>query len=448
MKYTFKDFNSPVLFSKDLRVLIVAGSYPIFNNMVCDKVRNMCKGEDIAYDPELFKEFGIKLDDSASVQFTQNLSVDEFRESISVVPMNGKWYCSAPIGTLTKKQKDWFKEYIKNPSDNGIIVLFSTEFKEFMEFLRDRTINNSKYASLIQLSFPDRQVLMDIVKEKFNSKGVEIDKPEIETFIFRMSNAYDDYDPVIDSICARLGENHHIDKKELLDGMKGINNCVLDDFIDRLLVPFKNDTPTNRKAIFRMLGALMDEYGAEELCKRLRKQIEIYISFRREINKGNIPVIIKYSLREVRNRLGPDHPLNKVSDFRFKKMAFIASRTSLRDWVYMRMLLDTATFYNKRSYEEALYRVTVRSILNPCMLNYDINVDSIDSADSDIVDDIPYDEELLKKAKHLEELAFEDKLRQQELHMMLVDQEKEQEEIDSSSSQNVKEAVDSISQAK
>lgn len=430
MKYTFKDFNNPKLFSNDLRVLIVTGSYSMFNNMACDKVRLMCKGEEIEYDPELFAEFGIKLDDGANLQFSNNLSIDEFIESISVIPTTGKWYCSTPISLLTKKQKEWFKNYIKNPSDNGILVLFSTEFKEYMEYLRDKTIINSNYVHIIQLSFPDREILSKIVNDKFNDHGVIINKPEIETFIFRMSNAYDDYDTVIDKICLGLDKDHVITKKELIDSMKGINNCVLDDFIDKLLVPFKNDTPTNRKAIFRMLGALMEEYGAEDLCKRLKKQINVYISFRQEINKGNIPVLIKYSLKEVRGRLGENHPLNKVSDFRFKKMAYIASRTSLRDWVYMRMLLDNTSVYNKRSYEEALYRVTVRSILNPCMLNYDLNIGNIKSVGMSEIDSVDYDENLLKRAKELEESAFEDKLRQQELDMMLLDQEREQARIE------------------
>ena len=430
MKYTFKDFNNPKLFSDNLRVLIVTGSYSIFNNMACDKVRAMCKGRDIEYDPELFAEFGIKLDDGANLQFSNNLSFDEFRESISVMPTTGKWYCSTPISMLTKKQKDWFKNYIKDPSDNGILVLFSTEFKEYLEYLKDKTVNNSPYVHIIQLSFPDKDTLYNIVAEKFKDNGIVINKPEIETFIFRMSNAYDDYDAVITNICLDFDEGHVLDKKELLERMKGINNCVLDDFIDKLLIPFKNDTPTNRKAVFRMLGALIEEYGAEDLCKRLKKQIDIYISFRQEINKGNIPVLIKYSLKEARRRLGEDHPLNKVSDYRFKRMAFIASRTSLRDWVYMRLLLDNTTYLNKRSYEEALYRVTVRSILNPCMLNYDINIDSIESVGMSEIDDVVYDESLLKKAKELEESAFENKVRQQELHMKLIEQENEQARIE------------------
>ena len=129
----------------------------------------------------------------------------------------------------------------------------------------------------------------------------------------------------------------------------------------------------------------MEEYGAEDLCKRLLKQINVYIELRQAVNNGQIPVLIKYSLKEVRDRLGEESSLNKISDFRFRKMAYIASRTSLRDWVYMKLILENTSYMNKKSYEEALYRITVRSILNPCMLNYDLNIGGIyDNELSDI----------------------------------------------------------------
>ena len=405
MKYTFKDFNNPELFSNKLRVLIVTGQYAIFNNMICDKVKDMCKGADIEYDSELFAEFGIAIDKNNDAQLSNKADFSGFMEVVKSVPTSGKWYCNTPISILTKKQKEQFKEYIKNPSDNGILVLFSTEYKEYMEYLRDRTINQSQYVHLIQLSFPDKELLQKIVEQKFKENGVYIEKQEIETFIFRMSTAYDDYDAVITNICNDIDEGHTITKSELLSKMHGINNCVIDDFIDKLLVPFKNDTPTNRKAIFKMLGALLEEYGAEDLCKRLKKQIDVFITFRQEINKGNIPVLIKYSLREIRERLGENHPLNKISDFRFKRMAFIASRTSLRDWVYMRLILENTSYYNPRSYEEALYRLTVRSVLNPVVLNCDISIGSLDTVTLKEIDDVKYDEEALKLADSLENMV-------------------------------------------
>lgn len=402
MRYTFKEFDSLDLFSKDLRVLFVTGNYAMFNNMVCDRVRNICKGEAIKFDEKLLEEFGIKIDESSTAQVNNNLDLNSFISTVGTVPYSGKWYCSVPIGTLTKKQKDWLKNYIKNPSDNGILVLQSMEYKEFSEYLKDKVINQSKYVHIIQLSFPDRLTLAKIVESKFKDRGIFIDKPEIETFIFRMSNAYDDYDAIIDKICSTLEVGHKLTKKDLLDGLHGINNCVLDDFIERLLIPFKTDTPSNRKLIFHMLGALMEEYGAQDLCKRLIKQIDMYILFRQEINKGNIPILVKYSLVEAKKRIGEDSALNKVSDFRFKRLAFIASRTSLRDWVYMKMILESTTYYNPRSYEEALYRLTVRSILNSNMLNYDIKIGSIRNQEMIKIDSINYDEDKLKTAKRLE----------------------------------------------
>lgn len=414
MKYTFRDFDNPELFSDNLRVLIVTGNYAMFNNMVCDKVRNMCKGETIQFDEKLFAEFGIKIDANArSAQVSNNLDLQSFISTVATVPYSGKWYCNTPIAIMTKKQKEWFKSYIKNPSDNGILVLQSMEYKEYSEFLRDKVINQSRNVHIIQLSFPDRGTLAGIVENKFKQRGVVIQKPEIETFIFRMSNAYDDYDSVINNICVNLSFGHELTKKELLDGLHGINNCVLDDFIERLLIPFKTDTPSNRKLIFHMLGALMEEYGAQDLCSKLLKQFNLYIAFRQEINNGNIPVLVRYSLNEVKARLGENHPLSKVSDYRFRKQAFIASRTSLKDWIYMKLILESASYYNPRSYEEALYRLTVRSILNQNMLNYDIKIGNIRNQGISKIDQVRYDENLLQKAHQLEVEAFENKVRLQ-----------------------------------
>ena len=64
------------------------------------------------------------------------------------------------------------------------------------------------------------------------------------------------------------------------------------------------------------------------------------------------------------------------------------------------------------------------------MLNYDINIDSIESVGMSEIDDVVYDESLLKRAKELEESAFENKVRQQELHMKLIEQENEQARIE------------------
>ena len=434
MKYTFKDFNSQELLSDDLRVLFVTGQHSIFVNMMCDKVRNLCKGEEIVYDADLFEDMGIKMSEN-EIQTSNIVDISAFPDTIVAVPPSGKWYCSVPLSLLTKKQKDWIKNYIKNPSENAVLVLFATEFKDYSEWLKDKTLAMSKYSHIIQLSFPDKNILKDIVKNKFNEHNVEIQNAEIETFIFRMSNAYDDYDSVIENICLDYAneDGHEITKKEMLAGLHGINNCVLDDFIDRLLVPFKNDTPTNRKTIFKMLGALLEEYGAEDLCKRLLKQVNVYIELRQAVNSGQIPVLIKYSLKEVRDRLGEESSLNKISDFRFRKMAYIASRTSLRDWVYMRLILENTSYMNKKSYEEALYRITVRSILNPCMLNYDLNIGGIYDNELSDIDQIRYSEDMLSKAKDLEIKAFESKVEQQKLDMELKDAAEKDEKSSESS---------------
>lgn len=403
MNFKFSDFENPELFNEGTSFVMVVGKYSLFNDMVINKFRNLSKGKKtIKISADTLAEFGMESDDGKAVTISNKVSLENFKDVIVALPPSGKWYCYTPWAGLTKKEKEWVLKYIKAPSENGILVVSCEEFKEYASFLRSKDLATSKKSHLIQLSWPDKKILRDIVENMFADFKVIINKAEIELFIMRMSSSYNEYASVISNICASLEPGTVITKQQLLDSMKGINNCVIDDFVDKLLTPFKNDTPSNRKMVFKMLGALLNEYGARGLVIQLQKQIDQYILFREEINKGTIPVLIRYSLADVKNNLGKDHPLTKVSDYRFRRLAFIASRTSLRDWVYMKMILSTANNYNPRSYEEALYRLVIRSVLNPSRLNNSIGITTdLDNIALSELDSMPYNENSLMQVSTL-----------------------------------------------
>ena len=58
-------------------------------------------------------------------------------------------------------------------------------------------------------------------------------------------------------------------------------------------------------------------------------------------------------------------------------MANIASQTSLRDWTYMRLILNNTSTWDKSSYERVLYSLINRSVLTESRLNNDIGIDNI-----------------------------------------------------------------------
>ena len=204
----------------------------------------------------------------------------------------------------------------------------------------------------------------------------------------RMSNSYDEYEETIDKIIVASVPKDYSDQvakdwkytityDDALNAMKGIENFVLDDFIERLLIPMKSDKTNGKNKIYRMLAALEEEFGAQGLVNKLRYKIDDYIEFRVAINSGKIPIKVRFSVDSAKKALGDDSKIVKYSDYTFRRMANIASQTSLRDWTYMRLILNNTSTWDKSSYERVLYSLINRSVLTESRLNNDIGIDNI-----------------------------------------------------------------------
>ena len=332
--------------------------------------------------------------------------MDTFRQVIDSPSISGKWFCSANYSFMSKKQKEWLKGYMKDPSDNGRLVISCSEYKDYKELLKNKIILNSSFINLIQLSFPYRTILEAVVKNIFESKGVYIEQRAIELFIMRMSSSYDNYEEVIDKILVESvpsdmsgqGPNwkYTITYDDTLSAMKGIENFVLDDLLERLLIPLKSDKTNGKNKTYRMLGALLEEMGPQQLVNKLRYKVDDYIEFRLAINRGIIPIRVKFYVEEAKKDLGESNKITKYSDYTFRKMAIIASQTSLRDWTYMRLLLNNIKYrYKPTSYERALYSLTARSVLNVSRLDNDIGIDNILRIGVNELNKIPFSESYL-----------------------------------------------------
>lgn len=398
MIYNFDDINNEKIYD-NCRVMFVTGKYNIFNNIVIDELKSRCQGsKDISIDYDIFDEFGI--DANESVRISNSVDINTFMQVVVSPSINGKWFSSVELNTLTKKQTDWIKNYIKSPSENGILVLNSTNYKDYAFWLRNKYIPTDKYVSLIQLSFPRREALKLLVSNLFLKKNVRIEQSALDLFIVRMSTAYDEYPQIIEKICNNnlpdgylnndVLENPTITYEQAFESLKGIENFIIDDFINQLVIPMNSDNPRGRPLIFRMMGYLIEEYGARKLVSILLSKINELIEFRMAINTGYIPIVVNYNVDEAKKLIGEDNPISKKSDYQFKKLASLASKTSLLDWVYMKMILQNTNMYNEESFKRVIYSLVTRSVLNESRLNNDISIEDLNTYDIDYIDNIKY----------------------------------------------------------
>lgn len=444
MKYSFKEFLNGEIY-ESTRVMFVLGKYSFFNNSVCDTLKGICIDEEVS-NPivmDLGDEFGVS-NETEEGYLSNSVDFNTFMEVIGVASINGKWFCKADLGALNKKQKETLGKYIKEPSPNGILVVVSNEWKDYKDWLKNRSLLYSKTCHIMQLSFPNRQVLKEIVSQEFGMRDTLIDNSGIDFFIMRMSSAYEDYPNVIDDICEthkikleeqankasstststqnnkkkskedkerEIGET--ITSKDLKVYMKGIENFIVDDFVEELLKPMSSDK-TNSKKVLKMMIALEDDLGPKELVYQVINKINEYIDLRVLINSGYIPIGVNYFFSEVINHM-PDkskEKYSKTNEWMFRRKVELASRTSLRDWEYMKIILMRAIENVKISDNEldvkcqkALYELATRSVITPDRINNIIGVDNVLNKQLREIDNIIFDEEALSKIIETENLA-------------------------------------------
>lgn len=403
MKYTFKEMLNADIY-ESTKVMFVLGQYMLFNNLVCDELKAMCMEDNpVALDSndEISGEFGLGTDSEYST--SNSVDFNTFMEVVTVPSINGKWYCKVDLTSLSKKQKDQLFSYIKSPTDNGILVVSSNDWKVYKDVLKNRVLSFSKVSHIMQLSFPSKDVLKIIVQQLFADKGIDIQPPAIEYFMLRMSSAYDKYEDVIDNIVT----NHKSTTLELSDiknYMSGIENFILNDLVMQLPKPMTSDK-TNSKKVLKVLMYLEEEFTAKGVLYKLLNIIDECIEFRVLINSGKIPMGINYFYKDVIDSLGGEKSkYGKMKEWTFRNKANLASQTSLRDWVYMKLILEKAIDDVKVSdvemdakCQKALYELCTRSVLHPDRINNIIGIKNVLEKTMEDVNNIVYSEDDLKK---------------------------------------------------
>lgn len=410
MKYTFKEILNTEIY-ENTRVMFVLGKYTWFNNMVCDTLKYTCINEEdtVADAIGVEEEFGIE-DINSDNALSNSVDFNTFMDVIGVSSINGKWFCRVDFSMLNKKQQEKLFTYIKDPSSNGVLIITSTDWMQYKEILRNKVLSISKVSHIIQLSFPSKPILKNIVAQSFDEKGINIDSNAVDFFVMRMSSAYDKYEDEINNIVDVHGTKP-LDLKTIKVYMKGIENYVIDDFVLELTKPMVSDK-TNSKKVLKMMIALEDEFGAKSVVLQTIKKVNECIDYRLLINQGYIPIGINYFFNDIINKLPNKEKYEKVNEWTFRKKAELASKTSLRDWEYMRLILNKALENQRISDNEmdkkcqkALYELATRSVLTPDRINNIIGIENTIEKDLEKINNIVYDEESLEKIEKDKELA-------------------------------------------
>lgn len=405
MKYNFKDMLNAELYENS-RVIFILGKYNIFNNLVSDEFRERCK-EESAFSNSigLSEEFGFarQEDEGTENGILNSVDFNTFLEVVGVPSINGKWYCKADLSSMNKKQKEALLKYIKEPSENGILAVVSNEWRDYKDILKNRVIAYSKVSNIIELGFPHKDILKILVKQMFEERKIEIVPSAIDFFILRMSRAYDEYEEVIESIVTQHSDTI-LELKQIKNYMKGIEHFIVDDFMYEVVKPLGSDK-TNSKKILKMMMALQEELGAKDFLYKILNQIEDMIELRILINKGYIPIGINYFYKDVINSIGGEKSkFGKLQEWQFKRKVYLASQTSLRDWEYMRIILNKAIENKKvsddvieKKCQKALYELCTRSVITADRVNNIIGIDNVLNKTIINVDKLIYKEHALRQ---------------------------------------------------
>ena len=271
------------------------------------------------------------------------------------------------------------------------------DFRTYKYISRNNALKGSKTAHFIELSFPRRDILESIIRDSFEKRNVKVNDKAIQLFILRMSNAYNDYNIVIDKI-ADYYKGKTIGFDEMQDGLKGIDNYVLDDFLSELTKGVGCNKLIGRRKIYKMYKSLLDSLSAKDFVSRLKNKVDNMVELRILINEGKIPVLVRYNAKEIQDKLDDESRLKTMSTYSFRKYAYIASKTSLEDWFYMQMILNgNYRLMNKLNkseddYNHILLTLIHRNTLNPDRLMNSIGVKSILDESLSELNAVLYDE--------------------------------------------------------
>lgn len=367
MIYRFDELMQDATYTNNC-VIFACGSHPLFTSIAVDRAKELCKADFEMEDIETSEnEFGTVYEQKA--EKITSLSFDNFLEYVRTPSIfGGRWTASALYSTLNKAQKDAMWAYARKPNRNGLLVIIVDNYKDIRDVRGSSVARNSKEVACLNIEYPSREGLQRIVNELFEEHGLKVDERANKFFISRMSIYYDEYSEVISEISCSYPAGTEFDLYKMRDAMKGKENYIFDDFLQELVKPCSGN---KRCKVYKMANSLIEAYGSAGLRRRLLKNIDTLLRYRVAINEGKISVLARINVAESKRQLGDRHPLCKDNDINFRKRAYLASKTSLKDWLFMKLLLlNVHTEYDEVQCERAILAMINRwSLCNDRLMN-------------------------------------------------------------------------------
>lgn len=318
-------------------VLFIAGQTQLFNRIMADKVKEDCKGSQEKID---LSDFGDLVDTEVD-EASDLLSFEQYMTYCNTSRVNGKWYCSVDFHYMNAKDKKQLLEHLKKPATFGRLVVYVSDYRDKKDLLKNRTIINSSSVNLIKLDYPKRDTLNQLVISEFEKRGTELTPDALGVFILRMGTYYDRYSETIDRLCVGHNKLTYADMRE---GLKGVTSYVMWDLLKTLPHTYGSDKSRSvktRKA-YKVLKDLIVELGERKTLSMLKKQVDYLVEFRYIINTGVLPIVIPYKVDKVQEKLSEDSPLKTMAEPTFKRYANLANQTTLKDWLYIQMIINHA----------------------------------------------------------------------------------------------------------
>lgn len=391
MIYNSKDILFDNIY-EDIAVVLITGHYDSIINMVVDTIKDKysTKVNNSEIDNIMKKEFNIE---SVEESVNNTVDFDTFFEVVKTPSVSGKWICICDLDSMSKKHYDKVVSYINKPSKFGILIIKSTDYKVYNKLANKNKFKISKNVNHISLSFPDQGVMKKIISEMIKEKGKSIDNNAIQHLMIKLNGNYKDIVEIVEMITSEINEDT-IKLPELRKLIKNIEYFSVNDFIEELTKPLMNDN-TNNKKVYRMMADMIDTYGASNLVGLLIKSVDTMIDLRVLINRGTIPVKINYFYSDVIKEISKDSRYSKyakMKEYTLRKRASIAAQTSLRDWVFIRLMLEKVKYNrDENACIRAIYDVVIRSVLNKDRLLNIIGVDNVIDKEETVIDSISFD---------------------------------------------------------
>ena len=369
MLFYFSDLDNN--FEDKYPVVFICCRYPIFANMVVDRCHKYCKGK-ITVDISEYKEFLSSSEDNGGGE--DNLEFETFKDYVSGRKAIGKWYSKVEYDLLSKQQIDEMFDYLRYPSENGLLVITVRDWRNIKKIVSNSFYNGSRKIAVFNLGFPNHNLLSRIITDIFKKRGVTIKKEAVALFITRMGNNYNGYSEQLERI---INENKsgEVNYKQMLSYMSGVYNFAIDDYIDGILKPIKADKVAITRKSYKVLKSLLNEYTPLQVVNRVRRRVEALVEYRTLINTGILPVEGIYEPKKIQESLPETSLVKTASTYSFRNSAELAAKTTLKDWYLILYML--AGVKNDAEAMKTLLSVANRSIYNKNRLLNNLRISNI-----------------------------------------------------------------------